>query len=274
MGSAGAHCGGRWARLGAVYGSVLVGYNTADEARRGSQEIQSAARVGVDMGASYHILASVARRLLACQARLQVSGTECIPGEGALLVVSNHLGMLDPYVIGARLPRALRILAKAEIFEWPVLGGLARWGDAVPVHRGDADRQALRTLAEALVAGQCVLVFPEGQYAYAPARAEMAPFKPGAGWLALRTGAPVVPVAIWGTERVWMRGRGWRPWQRPRVHVRFGAAYRPSPPHGLTPKAAYAWAVEEMALRIAALLPSQYQGFYAARLTPSRVAVG
>ena len=90
----------------------------------------------------------------------------------------------------------------------------------------------------------------------------MLPAKPGAAWLALKTGATVMPVGIWGAEYVWCRARGWRVWHRPHVYVNFGEPYIPAAPVGVSSKAATTAVAEEMARRIAALLPEEYRGFY------------
>src|SRR5260370_18098555 len=93
----------------------------------------------------------------------------------------------------------------------------------------------------------------------------MEPVKPGAAWLALRTGATVVPVGIWGTERVWHISRGWKPWHRPRVYVVFGEPYIVKPRQGVPTKAAIAESAAEMARRIASLVPEEYRGYYGMR---------
>lgn len=97
----------------------------------------------------------------------------------------------------------------------------------------------------------------------------MLPVKTGAAWLALRTGAAVVPVGIWGTENVW--ARDWRPWRllwrRPRASVAFGEPYRLALPPGVSMKEALGTLADDMARRIAALLPEAYRGAYAATAT-------
>jgi 1-acyl-sn-glycerol-3-phosphate acyltransferase len=207
-------------------------------------------------------LRRLARLMLAGQMRLRVSGLEHVPAEGPLLLVSNHLGMTDPLAICVRLRRVVRFTPKAELFEWPVIGWLARQAGAVPIRRGASDREAIRRVAGLLAAGECVLVFPEGTYTDAPDPAAMLPVKTGAALLAARSGAVVVPVGLMGTERVWNPTRGWRLWHRPRVRVVFGAPYRPVVPTGLSTKAAYQWVAEDMAHRIAALVSPEYQGHY------------
>lgn len=215
------------------------------------------------MGLGYRILRSVAKLILTFQMRLDIRGIERLPQTGPLLLVSNHLGLTDQFAIAARLPHEVRILAKAEIFDWPIIGWLAHRGEVVPIRRGEADREALRTVRDLLRGGAWVLVFPEGTFVDAHEPFGMAPVKTGAAWLAWYTGVTVVPVAITGTETVWAPSRGWRFWQRPPVRVTFGDPYQPSWPEQAPPKVAWRVIADEMALRIAALLPEKYRGVYA-----------
>jgi 1-acyl-sn-glycerol-3-phosphate acyltransferase len=114
-----------------------------------------------------------------------------------------------------------------------------------------------------LAEGGTILLQPEGTYAKPPHPVGLVPFKTGAAFLAVRSGASVLPIALTGTERVWHPGRGWRPWHRPRVRVTFGEPYRPQIPPGLSTKAGYQLMADEMGRRIAALLPEEYRGAYA-----------
>lgn len=212
------------------------------------------------MTPGYRFVRALARCVVLAQMRLRVHYAERVPRSGGVLLVSNHLGLTDPLAIGARLPREMRMLGKTELFGWLFVGWAARRARAIPIRRGESDRQALGTLLRMLRDGECVLIFPEGTYAYAPDPPAMLPLKTGAAWLALRAGVPVVPVGIWGTERVWHPSRGWRLWHRPRVEVVFGEPYTPAPPAGLPTRAAFDAATEDMARRIAALLPPSYRG--------------
>ena len=213
----------------------------------------------------YRTLQLVTGLLAPVQMRLHVDRQDCVPAYGPVLLVSNHLGITDPMVVALPLRRRVHILARAEIFEWPAIGWLARRAGVVPVHRGEADRQALRTVSQLLAAKECVLVFPEGARHYPPEAPGMLHIKAGAAWLALRTGAIVVPVGIWGTEFVWEPARGWRPWSRPTVHVVFGQPYYPQlPPAGPPARARLNAVANEMAARIADLLPPGYRGVYSA----------
>ncbi len=147
--------------------------------------------------------------------RLQRIGREHLPASGPLLLASNHRSFLDPFVIGSLVRRPVYYMAKRELFEkrWQawVLNALG----AFPVDRGAGDGDAMRTAREILERGDCVVVFPEGT------RIRKGPLESphkGIGRLALETGAPVVPVAVHGTEQV---RRGWR--IRPRkVRLRVG----------------------------------------------------
>lgn len=210
----------------------------------------------------YNALRRLARLLIPFQARFTYSHPERVPQTGGVLLVSNHLGPTDPIFIGVRVGREMRILARAEIFEWPLLGWLARRCGTVPIHRGESDREALRIALGLLAEKQCVLVFPEGNYARMPDPPTMLPLRPGAAWLALRADVAVVPVAISGSEHVWTLPRGWRIWHHPHVHVVFGEPYRPRVPAGLSTRQAMRLAADEMAHRIAALLPEAYRGPY------------
>jgi 1-acyl-sn-glycerol-3-phosphate acyltransferase len=211
----------------------------------------------------YKVIRALGRIVVAAQMRLRVSGVERVPATGGVMLVSNHLGLSDPLPIGLRLSRQMRMLGKIEIFRRLLVGGVARIAGAIPIRRGESDRDALLTVLDLLKAGECLLIFPEGTYAHAPAPVGMLPLKTGAAWLALRSGCQVVPVGITGTEQVWHWARGWRPWRRPQVSVVFGEPYtlqlEPDAPF----KVALRTATEDMARRIAALLPEGYRGAYA-----------
>lgn len=211
---------------------------------------------------AYRIVRTATRLALPLQMRLHVAGKEHVPVEGPALLVSNHLGLVDPLAIGASLAQELCILAKAEVFEWPVIGGLARWCGVVPVRRGHRDIAALVALENELRSKHNVLIFPEGTYAKPPHPAALLQFKIGAAWLAARNPIPVVPVAIWGSELVWVRGRGWKPWHRPHVFVRFGVPYLPHPSVNRSSRDTLQLLADEMASRIRDLLPERYHGSY------------
>lgn len=138
-----------------------------------------------------------------------MEGLERIPRTGPAIVVGNHLSYLDPLAHGyfvVRAGRRPRFLAKVELFENPILGGILRGMGQIPVRRGTGDQRPLEEATAAIRRGEVVVIYPEGTSTaggpdFAPGRG-----KTGAVRLALATGAPVVPVATWGGQYVWRRG--------------------------------------------------------------------
>lgn len=141
--------------------------------------------------------------------RFQVSGLERIPMQGKAILVANHRSYFDPLAIGYLLSqrgRPVRFLGKKEVFDAPVIGDLAAAMGGIRVDRGTGSEEPLHAAEEALNAGEMVAIMPQGTIPRGPAF-----FDPelkgrwGAMKLAHATGAPVIPVGIWGTEKVWPR---------------------------------------------------------------------
>lgn len=179
---------------------------------------------------TYRSVLRVVRFLLHVCTRRTQTGSEHLPTTGPVIVVGNHLSVADAFVLTAavaRRGRRIRMLGTAGLFSAPAIGGLLRKAGYVPVHRrSDDPAAALAPARAALEAGQCLGLYPEGaitrQPGCWPARG-----KTGVVRLALDTGAPVVPLAQWGTHRfVGAEGTRWRallsPLTRPRVDVRIG----------------------------------------------------
>lgn len=151
--------------------------------------------------------------------RLEGVGAEHIPARGAAIIAANHRSFLDPFVIGALAHRPVYYMAKRELFEHPLQARLLSALGAFPVDRGAGDEQAMLTALALLEGGECVLIFPEGTRMR---RGPLGNPRRGIGRMALQSGAPVVPVAVIGTDRV---RRGWR--VRPcKVAVRCGRPLR------------------------------------------------
>jgi glycerol-3-phosphate dehydrogenase (NAD(P)+) len=147
--------------------------------------------------------------------RLRRLGREHIPAGGVVLA-ANHRSFLDPFAIGCCLPRPIYFVAKQELFRNPILGWFLNCMGAFPIRRGESDEQSMDTALQLLDRGEAVVIFPEGTRIRAGSLAKP---KRGVGRMALQSGAPVVPIAITGSERA---RRGWR--IKPvRVHVRCGA---------------------------------------------------
>ena len=147
--------------------------------------------------------------------RLSRIGREHIPDEGPVILASNHRSFLDPFIIATIARRPLYYVAKEELFERPFAGWLLNHLGAFPVRRGESDADMIDTATAILGRGDAVLIFPEGTRIRPGALGRP---RRGVGRLALETGAPVVPVAIIGTESI---RTGWR--IRPhKVRVRVG----------------------------------------------------
>lgn len=162
--------------------------------------------------------------------RLERVGAAHIPRSGPVLLAANHRSFLDPFVIGALTHRPVYYVAKRELFERRWQAWLLNSLGAFPVDRGAGDQQAIATARAILARGDCVVIFPEGTRVR---RGPLGAPRRGVGRLALETGAPVVPIAVNGTQHV---RRGWRIRPR-RVAVRCGRPLRfpcaEQPSHGL-----------------------------------------
>ena len=148
--------------------------------------------------------------------RLSRIGREHVPESGPVIYCSNHRSFLDPFVIATIARRPMYYVAKQELFKYRIVGWFLNSLGAFPVNRGAADQDMLATAKAILARGDSVLIFAEGTRIRPGALGRP---KRGVGRLALETGAPVVPVAVIGTEAV---RRGWR--IRPhKVRIRIGS---------------------------------------------------
>jgi 1-acyl-sn-glycerol-3-phosphate acyltransferase len=153
--------------------------------------------------------------------RTVVTGMERVP-DGPLIVVGNHVSYLDSFYVGALFPRPVHFMAKAEAFENRLAALFLRFAGAFPVNRAKPEVHTIRTALRLLQSGQVVGIFPEGGIKGDNSFQEL---KQGAAYLAVRSGCPVVPVFIEGTERALPMG-SW--WIRPeKVAVRFGEVIVP-----------------------------------------------
>lgn len=153
--------------------------------------------------------------------RMEVTGREHEPPEGAFLAVSNHWSAFDPPVLGAALRRKVHFMAKQELFEIPLLRSWMRCIGTFPVRRGEPDRQAIRRALQVLQRGGVVGMFPEGTR---NPRGYLLPAEPGAAFLALKAQVPILPVGILGTLEVLPKGA--RVPRLRKILVRIGPPFR------------------------------------------------
>ncbi len=148
----------------------------------------------------YRIGRLLFRILFAVLYRLRAIGREHVPADGAVVLCANHTSFWDPPVLGTPLPRKVHFMAKAELFDIPVLGFLIARVGAFPVKRGGVSRESIRLAVSLLKEGSVVGIFPEGTRSNAGGTGQK-----GAASLALKSGAIVIPVAIIGDYKLFRR---------------------------------------------------------------------
>src|SRR5690349_22005453 len=152
----------------------------------------------------YLIVRGVLQPFLLVYFRLSRMGRGNVPKTGGVLLAPNHRSFLDPFAIGASIRRPIYFMAKQEMFTSRFRSWALNCVGAFPIRRGESDEEAMETSRELIRQGKIVVVFPEGTRRKTGSLGEA---KRGVGRLALETGAPVVPIAVIGSERA---RRGWR----------------------------------------------------------------
>lgn len=133
--------------------------------------------------------------------RWRIEGRENIPDKGPFIICSNHISWIDPPLVGCAIPARLQVhfMAKAELFRNAVIRAVLRGVGAFPVKRDRADHAAIRTSLRLLQEGKVLGLFPEGTRSKTGSLQQA---QNGAAMIALRTGAPILPVAIAGPYRL------------------------------------------------------------------------
>jgi len=207
----------------------------------------------------YYLETMFVKIMLHILVRREIRGTENVPTEGPLIVIANHLNIADPPILSASLQRRIVYMAKEESFRHPIQGPLVRGFGAFPVRRGQLDRRALRWSQQTLKEGLALGMFPEGTRSKT---ATLQPARSGTALIALRSGAPILPVGITGTEKIlgvsFIFGRV-------RIIVNIGKPFTLPPVDGKLTKAQLASTTEVIMRRVAELLPESYKGVYGDR---------
>ncbi len=141
----------------------------------------------------------LSRLVLAVFGRCHYIDADNVPKTGPVIIAPNHVSYLDPPTAGSGYRRVTHFMAKQELFKIPVLGWLIKAVGSFPVKQHSADRAALRTALDLLAKGEVVCIFPEGTRSL---DGKLLPAQAGIGMVALKSRAPVVPVALIGTDRV------------------------------------------------------------------------
>jgi 1-acyl-sn-glycerol-3-phosphate acyltransferase len=197
--------------------SDVTGYATiAEVAATVRHEMPARERIPEGLGRHQRLGKSIGGPPIRWFLRMQVTGTEHIPQTGPVILAANHRSFWDIPVHVIASSRPIAFMAKQELYKGPVTRWMWRSLGGFPVRRDTADIRAIDIALALLERGEVVGVYPEGTRSRT---GEMLPFLKGAAWLALRTGAPIVPCGLKGTER---RSPGDRRRLRRRVMVAFG----------------------------------------------------
>lgn len=199
----------------------------------------------------WELVRFTARFILFLTSRVHLRGRYNIPKCGPYIIAANHLSWIDVPMVPAYVPGKVVYMAKEEAFHSKV-GWLVRFLGAFPVKRGEGDRQALRTAEDLLKKQKALVIFPEGTRSKT---CTLAKAHAGLGMIALRSGAPVVPVAIWGSEDVLKKFGA-------QVTICYGEPVVFKPKGAKITREDIEATTEEVMCRIAAMLPERYRGVY------------
>lgn len=199
--------------------------------------------------------AAISAFLLRRLGRPTVIGLDNVPRRGAFIMVANHRSLTDPLIVGWAAGylthRVIHFMAKQEVRRWPIIGWLADKSGVFFVRRGEGNRGSQRAALEMLARGEPIALFPEGTRSR---DGGLGVARGGAALLAMRSGAPLLPVAISGTERIFP-GTSRLP-HRANITVRIGQPFSlPHEPSGRLDRAALREGSERVMREIATLLP-------------------
>ncbi len=186
--------------------------------------------------------------------RVKMIGRNTVPRKGPLIVVANHITFAEPLLLRMLLPRESRIAAKEGFFRFKFTAAVMTAYGAFPVFQGKIDRESIHKMEAFLAAGLAVGIFPEGTRSHT---AELLPALNGAALMAHRTGAPILPVGIWGTEKLKKR---WWFFKRPLITIHFGKIFTLPKEASKTGRESATQVIME---HVAELLPPEFRGAYA-----------
>jgi 1-acyl-sn-glycerol-3-phosphate acyltransferase len=189
----------------------------------------------------------------------KVAGRENVPSTGPLILVANHVHILDPILLVFSLPRWIIFVAKEELFRSLFLRFWLRWAGSLPLQRDGKVREKQRILEgarKALDEGMILGMFPEGARSQ---DGKLRKGKPGSAVIASRTDAALLPIGIAGTDKI--HGVSWL-WKRPPIVVTIGKPFKLPPINNKISRSQMQLSTAQLMGEIAALLPPEYQGAY------------
>ncbi len=186
----------------------------------------------------------------------QIKGIENVPAQGPAILMINHIALIDPIVVMHLLPRNIIPLAKIEVYNYPLIGIFPKLWGVIPVRRDEIDRHAIQQVLEVLRAGEMVLVAPEGTRS-----PQLQAAREGVAYLASRSQAPVVPVAI--SDTIGFPTLPYKPrWKGPGATVRFGQPFRYRADLRRASRDQLRLMTDEAMYILSALLPQEQRGIY------------
>ena len=204
----------------------------------------------------YQIVKVIVSLILRILARIEIVGVENVPPKGPYIVICNHLGRFDPPLLLIALPVRMIVLAASKYQNHPIFGPLLSSMGAIYVRRGEVDRQALRACRDALERGGILGMAPEGTRSPMGALQEG---HTGVAYLASRTGVPILPVAITGTEKITASLKRFR---RDRVKAVIGETFTLPDIEGKATGQQLKELTELIMRHLAGMLPEEYRGVY------------
>ena len=209
------------------------------------------------MTLAYRIVTSTIKGLLRLVCRVDDAQLARVPSQGPLIAIANHINFLDAPIFYTHLqPRPLAGFSKAEAWDNPVVRQLVNLWGAIPIHRGEADIDALRRALKALKAGHILGLAPEGTRS---GHGRLQRGHPGVVFLALRSGAPLLPVVNFGGELFWHNLSRLR---RTDFHIVVGQPFYLDAGGVKVTHQVRQQMLDEIMYQMAALLPPAYRGVY------------
>ena len=211
------------------------------------------------MTLSQKIFLATCRPLLNILFSWKVEGRDNIPLTGPLILVANHVHLLDPFFLAFSFPRWINFMAKEELFRSPFLRPWLRWAGSLSIRREGKIREKqkmLKSARNALEKGLILGMFPEGGRSH---DGKLRKGKPGSAVIASKTNVPILPVGIVGTDKI--KGISWL-WKRPRIVVNIGKPFKLPPTSSRMSKSQMQSLTTQLMREIAVLLPPEYQGAY------------